>query len=635
MNMGFLHKFYIIFIISIQFLDLDGRVYNVSTYGGYPNDNNDDTSAVQHAINAAIYNGANNVVQFQAGTYDLTSTLSIYAANGLTVMGQCTQQTLLLVHSQIALFTVTSSQQVTFISFAIDFMPLPFTAGYVVNVQSSYLDVQVVSPQLADVGLTVGAILRYDTTLMRPAIGPRTYEIYQTAPSNVYTSLVSSGVLRIPLASPTSFAIGDAIIARYTFTTHAIVGQDVTGFTLQSITIYTAWYMGLYTTRTRGMNVLDYHVKPRNGRWMSTSADCMHFGDSRNYINIFDSSCEAQGDDGLNVQAFIFVITQVLSSTSVIIQENSWPDTLNVGVGTNLEFSHNSTPFTAYATAAVASSAVYNSNSQVFTFTSSINASVGDRVCVSDTPTLIIRNLTVANNRGRGVLLETRNIQVTQSLFNATSSPAILFQPSLYWYEGPAARNVLLSQNVFINCNEGLYQTNGVVALLPYPVQVVPVIFNVQVTSSTFYMGPYSGNMIQCSNGASVSISGNYLATSNSTPPVIICNSQNISAYNNTISNNQSVISQYFSYDSTNPCLTSLSSGINIPASAFNSSFSPPVTAAIYGVEPSVYQTYTCTSPTGSTSSTVLHLFVWDRAIRFIWLPCWTLLFCLHMTVYY
>jgi hypothetical protein len=455
--MGFLHGFHIIFIVSIQIFYLEGRTYNVSTYGAYPNDNNDDSSAVQHAINAAISNGANNYVQFQAGTYDFTSTINIYGAVGLTVLGQCTQQTLLLVHSPIVLLQISSSQQITLTLFSIDFMPLPFTAGYVVNVTSSYLDVQVVSPQLADVGLTVGAILRYDPILMRPAIGSKTYEIYQTPPSNVYTSLVSSGVLRIPLASPTSFVVNDAIIARYSFTTHAITGQDVTSFTLQSLTIYTAWYMGVYTTRTRGLNVLDYHVKPRNGRWMSTSADCMHFGDSRNYINIFDSLCEAQGDDGLNVQAFIFVVIQVLSSTSLIIQENSWPDTLNIGVGTNLEFSHNSTPFTPYATATVASSTVNNANSQIFTFTSSINANVGDMVCVSDTPSLTIRNLTVANNRGRGVLLETRNIQITQSLFNATSSPAVLFQPSLYWSEGPSARNVLLSQNVYINCNEGLY----------------------------------------------------------------------------------------------------------------------------------------------------------------------------------
>lgn len=129
MNMGFIHGCYIIFIVSIQVSYLEGRVYNVSTYGAYPNDNNDDSSAVQSAINAAIWNGANNYVQFQAGTYDFTSTINIYAANGLTILGQCTQQTLLLVHSPISLFQITSSQQVVLSLFAIDFIPLRSQLG--------------------------------------------------------------------------------------------------------------------------------------------------------------------------------------------------------------------------------------------------------------------------------------------------------------------------------------------------------------------------------------------------------------------------------------------------------------------------------------------------------------------------
>jgi hypothetical protein len=241
--------------------------FSVSTYGGYPNDNIDDTTATQHAINAAISRGANNFVIFQSGTYDFTSTINIYRAASLTIIGQGMSQTLLLVHSPIALFQIVSSQQLTIALFAIDFNPLPFTAGYVVNVASSYLDVQVVSPHRADVGQQVGAILRYDSTLMRPAIGPRTYEIYQTPPSNAYTSLVSNGTLRIPLAYATSFAVGDAIVARYSFTNHAFSGQDVTDFTLQSITIYTAWYMGIYTSRATRLHMIDYHVKPGAAQW--------------------------------------------------------------------------------------------------------------------------------------------------------------------------------------------------------------------------------------------------------------------------------------------------------------------------------------------------------------------------------
>ncbi|CAF1356110.1 unnamed protein product [Rotaria sp. Silwood1] len=452
------------------------------------------------------------------------------------------------------------------------------------NATNSYLDVQIVPPHQADVGRQVAAIFRYNPTLMIPAFGSQTYEIYQTPPSNVTTSLVSSGILRIPLASSSRFVVGDAIVARYVFTTHVIYAENVTNFTVQSVTIYTSWSMATYTLRAYGINMIDYHVKPINGRWLSAVQDCMHFSDSRYYINIINSSCEASGDDGLNALTYYFNVTQVINSTAIIItQYNNWPNVLNVGIGTNLEFSTSQKPFTVYATVTLASASVYNSNSQLYIFTSPINASVGDWVCVADRPSLTIRNFTVANNRARGVLLETRNILVTQSLFNRTSGPAVLFQPSLYWHEGPAARNVTLSQNVYMNCNQGgIAQEKGVISFLPDPVQLVPVISNVQVKSSTFLNGPYSQNMIQCANGGGVSISDNYFSMMNSSMSIVLlCNSQNITASNNTVINNQSTINQYYSYDNANPCQMNLTSLINLPNSAFNSSFSPPVMATV------------------------------------------------------
>lgn len=606
--MRLLHAYFVLFIVLIQCFNVEGLTYDVTTYGAYPNDGIDDSNATQIAIHLASTNGPNNLVLFQLGTYDFSSLVYIYSAVNLTVMGQGMEQTLLLGRAPTNIFVMINCQRLTIGSFAIDFNPLPFTAGYVVNVASSYLDVQVVSPHQPDVGKTVGTILRYDPILRRPAIGSATYEIYQTPPSNVYTSLVSNNTLRIPVAFSTNFAVGDAIVARYSFTAHAFYGQDVTDLTMTSITIYTAWYFGIYASRIRRLNMIDYHVKSRNGRWLSTSADCMHFGDAREFINIFDSSCEAQGDDGLNVQAFIFTVSQVLNSTALIIQTSNWPETLEVGIGTNLEFSPTSKPFSPYATATVASMTLNNSNFGLFTFTNPINASVGDKVCVTDAPSVTIRNLTVANNRARGVLLSTRNIEITQSLFNRTSGPAILLQPSLYWHEGPAPRNVLLNQNVYINCNEGIVRNYGVITMVPDPIQVVLVMYNIQIKSSTFLMGQHSGSMIQSANCKDVSIHNNYLSTNSSTSPVVVCNTQNISAYNNSIINTQSIISQYIMYDATNPCLANLSSGINIPASGFNSSFPPPVIVTSSGVQVNVNPLTTSTTTTTTITTTITSL---------------------------
>jgi hypothetical protein len=375
----------------------------------------------------------------------------------------------------------------------------------------------------------------------------------------------------------TQFLKQDPVVVRYAFTDHSIYGQDVTDMTIQSITIYTSWFMGFVTLRAKRLNVIDYHIKPYNGRWMSSIVDCMHFIDAREYVSVSDSSCQAMGDDGLNVHATIFLVREVINSSAIIIESTNLTNPLDFGVGTNLEFSNNQQPFTVHGSGTVASLVFDSIHTRTVIFTSSVNVSLGDWVCVGDTPRLTIRNLTVSHNRARGVLLETRNIDIRQSLFNRTSGPAVLIQPSMYWREGPEARNVSLIENIYIENNEGLTREKGIITILPDPPQLVPVFNDFRIESSTFYLGMDSQGLLQSDNVNNLFISGNYIATNNSTPLISICNSRNLSAENNCVVNNETKIDRYYTFDESNPCSMNLSSLIDLPASAFNSSFPPPV----------------------------------------------------------
>jgi hypothetical protein len=206
-----------------------------------------------------------------------------------------------------------------------------------------------------------------------------------------------------------------------------------------------------------------------------------------------------------------------------------------------------------------------------------VNVNVGDWVCVSDTPVLTIRNFTVSHNRARGVLLETRNINIQHSIFNRTSGPAVLIQPSMYWHEGPEAKNVTLTENLYIENNEGIAHGKGVITILPDPIQLPTVINDIQIESSSFYLGMYSRGILQSDNANNVFMNGNYIAINNQTSIISICNSRNISADNNCVMNSGTKIDQYYTYDETNPCSMNMSSLIDLPASAFSSSFPPPV----------------------------------------------------------
>lgn len=207
-----------------------------------------------------------------------------------------------------------------------------------------------------------------------------------------------------------------------------------------------------------------------------------------------------------------------------------------------------------------------------------MNVNLGDWACVADDrSSLIVRNFTASQNRARGVLLETRNIDIRQSVFNRTSGPAVLIQPSMFWSEGPEARNISLINNLYIENNEGIARQSGIISILPDPPQLTPVINDLRIESSTFYFGAHSQGLLQSDNANNLSLKGNYIAVNSSSPIISICNSRNISAYNNCVINSGQAIDQYFTFDTNNPCLTNLSSLIDLPSSAFNSSFPPPI----------------------------------------------------------
>ncbi len=553
---------------------IQGKTFYVSNFGAYSNDNIDDTKAIQLAIDTAI-NELNSTVIFGYGIYNLSSTITISEATNLTIQGQGIDQTFLIGNVPLTIFSVLYCNGLTISSFSIDFDPLPFTAGYVVNVNNTYIDVQVQSPHQPDIGRQIKYIIRYDPVEMRPAYGWYTYAVYQDPPSNANTSLVSPNVLRLSLALPANFSVGDAVVAHYINGNNGIFAYGATDFTVQSVTMYTSWAMGFFTIKIRRFNVINFHIVPRNGRWLSSSSDCMHFVNAKEYVNIIDSKCQATADDGLNIFRPFYSVVEIMNSTAILVKTAGTDPFIEIGE--HLEFTSNKQPFTVYATGTVVSSESRGPDKGLITFTNSINASVGDWLCNADTPALTIRNFTVQNNRARGVVLETRNIDIRNSVFNRTSAPAVLIQPSMSWHEGPEARNISLINNLYINCNEGIGQQQGIIASVPDPIQLVPVINDIRIESSTFYFRNYSENLLESFNVNNLYFSGNYIATNVTTSIISLCNTRNITASNNTLVNKQGKIEQYYHFETRHGCQMNLSSLIDLPPSAFNSSFPPPV----------------------------------------------------------
>ncbi len=237
-QMKFVYYWLILIILGMKCLSIEGKIFFVSDYGAYPNDNIDDTKGIQLTVAAAISYRLNTTIAFGYGTDNLSSTIAITNATNLTITGQGMDQTYLVGHVPMMTFFAQYCNGLTIRSLSIDFDPLPFTAGYIVNVSDTYLDIQVQPPYRTDVNRRALGIHRFDPVEMRPAFGPYTYEIYQIPPINASTTIVSPGVVRILMAFQTKFAVGKAVVVIYGPRYDAILAHDSIDFTIQSITIY-------------------------------------------------------------------------------------------------------------------------------------------------------------------------------------------------------------------------------------------------------------------------------------------------------------------------------------------------------------------------------------------------------------
>jgi hypothetical protein len=76
LKMMLILSWFIIFVLCIKYLSVQGEIFHVLRFGAYPNDNIDDAKAIQLAVNTAISSRFNSTIIFGYGTYNLSSTIN-------------------------------------------------------------------------------------------------------------------------------------------------------------------------------------------------------------------------------------------------------------------------------------------------------------------------------------------------------------------------------------------------------------------------------------------------------------------------------------------------------------------------------------------------------------------------------
>ncbi|MBW2528050.1 MAG: hypothetical protein JRI23_27965 [Deltaproteobacteria bacterium] len=445
----------------------------VDDYGALADGSSDATSAVRDAIAAAMQSGIAAEVVFSSGTYRLACTaaddgpcLLIDRASDLTLRGQGAAQSHLIISNPLMGFLwVNASRNITVKGLSLDYDPLPFTQGTIVQVYPSEtaIDVSVEAgfPALDDpmfapkyLSSTFGMLFDAADTFLKGSA------LNNYAVSSI--TKVSGGTFHLVLHSLADVAVGDRFALPHRAQT-GLFFASVDDITLESFIMYSApGAASIWVGNTSQIMINGFEVrrKPGTTRLLSTAADAIHMLDNKANLTIVGCTIEGMGDDPINTRSSDFPVVSVASPSSLQFDTRGVE---GIAVGQTVEIVDPSSQL-ARGMAKVVSLQMQGDTASVSLDRPIAGVVSGDALFDADfaSPYAVIRNNTFSNFRGmfrirspgaifaENVIVDPRNANV---LISADINPS--------WQEGPSLLSFL--PQVYFNDNS---VQNGSMAVL-------------------------------------------------------------------------------------------------------------------------------------------------------------------------
>ena len=438
---------------------------SVVDYGAVINDGNNDITAITSAINAAVAIATEqNPVRllFENGTYDLmpstgSHSLSMIDAEGVLWDGQNAE---FIVHNPaIGFLSLLRCTNTIIKDFSVDYATLPFTQGVVTNIDvtGGFFDFKlddgfplpttddfVYAPQRWGMfknlkgGIKEGTANLISHNRFFELIGPREYR-YGNQSANRLDNV----------------EVGDYFvhIGRYNGNT-IIRNTGGKNLTYINVTAYTSPAGGFNARDSEEWNVIDCHIKLKEGRVQTTNADGMHVLGGKIGPWVENSSFEGFSDDFMNIKHTRRSIKEVHSSTEITVQNS-------VEVGENMEF-YNPRDGVLIGEASVTNVAVLGSNLFKLTLSNAVNITtinddddqLADKAYIESrsNESLVFRNNIVRNSRRYGILIQSKYAIIENNTFQNLSGAAIRIENGVDWGEGFRASQIEIRNNRIENC---------------------------------------------------------------------------------------------------------------------------------------------------------------------------------------
>ena len=451
-------------------------VLDSSDYGVNGADYKDDTLALIKVIDIAKKYTEDGIVKIKLpkGDLDFIEQVNTINSNYGIVLKNLKNivfsgnDTTIYFHGEIKGFLVEDCSNIYFEDINIDYGVPPTSTATILENDGKTFKVKVHDGYVVDENTRISAFLEFNKTSYTPRT--KGNDIYGDVENVLY---LGDNTLEITFKSKHSVAPKGTLVAlrHYLYENDLFFVNRCKDIYFESLNIYSAMGMGLrgYSSENLYFNRFNLTLKPNTDRLMTATADAIHTIDCFGEVKITNSLFENVGDDAANIHSMYLEIKNIISPNKVYAV-NPRGYNFKPSVGDVMEI--NSTyDLNLVYTSKVKSVTEKNPGFEI-EFEDNLNEKVEEGMVVGNvtrSPKFEFCNNIVRNKRCRGVLVQTRDVLISNNTFaNLSDAGVLLTGDANEWYEAITPSNVVIANNKFLKNNFAVGNTGGDISISVY-----------------------------------------------------------------------------------------------------------------------------------------------------------------------
>ena len=320
---------------------------------------------------------------------------------------------------------------------------------------------------------------------------PQTKHVLTGVPdmfANFDGASVENGRVICPNWKDARFLVKTVVVLRpETFHLTGIFLHRCRNMTLENVKIHYAPAKAVTAQRCENLHFKGVSVSLREGlddpRFFTANADAIHCSCCKGKITVEDGVFESMMDDAINVHGIYVKATKKIDDSTMevrFMQPGAWGfdwakpgDVVRFLNAPRME--HFGEQVTVESVQPLDQPTIHMAKRFAITFREPIPASVAfDETTalenLSQTAEVVYRNNVIRNNRARGCLFETvKPVLIEGNRFDHVAGTALLFcGDASGWYESGPCENVIVRENLFVNCMTSIYQfCRAIISIYP------------------------------------------------------------------------------------------------------------------------------------------------------------------------